>query len=65
MASITSISCAHLTDHPPLINKEDASGLYFLAVILSSLGVAQFLAKFVVDGRSLINFYGVIPTFSL
>jgi hypothetical protein len=32
-----------------------------LVMLLSSLGVAQFFAQFVVDGRSLINFYGIVP----
>jgi hypothetical protein len=37
----------------------------FLVMLLSCLAVAQFVAQFVVDGRKLIMFYGMIPDFLL
>jgi hypothetical protein len=33
----------------------------FLVMLLSWLAVAQFFAQFVVDGRKLIMFYGIVP----
>jgi hypothetical protein len=36
-----------------------------LVMIISCLAVAQFFAQFVVDGRRLIMFYGIIPDFLL
>jgi hypothetical protein len=33
----------------------------FLVVLLSYLAIAQFVAQFVVDGRQLIMFFGVLP----
>jgi hypothetical protein len=35
----------------------------FLVMLLSCLAVAQFVAQFVVDGRKLIMFYGIVPDF--
>jgi hypothetical protein len=35
----------------------------FLVMLLSCLGVAQFVAQFVVDGARLINLYGIVPDF--
>ncbi len=35
----------------------------FLVMLLSCLGVVQFVAQFLVDGRELINFYGMVPDF--
>ncbi len=35
----------------------------FLVLLLSSIGVAQFFAQFVVDGRKLVMFYGIVPDF--
>ncbi len=35
----------------------------FLVMILSCLAVAQFVAQFVVDGRQLIQFFGMFPDF--
>jgi hypothetical protein len=35
----------------------------FLVMLLSCLAVAQFVAQFVVDGRRLLMFYGMIPDF--
>jgi hypothetical protein len=43
--------------------KRTLQGFQFLVMLLSSLGVAQFAAQFVVDGRELINFYGIVPNF--
>jgi len=37
----------------------------FLVMLLSCLAVAQFVAQFVVDGRRLIMFYGMVPDFLL
>jgi hypothetical protein len=37
----------------------------FLVILLSCLAVLQFAAQFVVDGRKLIMFYGIIPDFLL
>jgi hypothetical protein len=37
----------------------------FVLLILSFLAVAQFFAQFFVDGRSLVEFYGVVPEFLL
>ncbi len=38
-------------------------GFQFLVAVLSCLAVAQFAAQFVLDGRELIRFYGVVPDF--
>jgi hypothetical protein len=35
----------------------------YLVMLISCLGVAQFFAQFVVDGRKLITFYGIVPDF--
>jgi hypothetical protein len=43
--------------------KSTLHAFQFLVMLLSSLGVAQFAAQFVVDGRELINFYGIVPNF--
>jgi hypothetical protein len=43
--------------------KSTLHAFQFLVMLLSSLGVAQFAAQFVIDGRELINFYGVVPDF--
>jgi hypothetical protein len=37
----------------------------FLVLIISCLAVVQFFAQFVIDGRKLVQFYGVIPDFLL
>jgi hypothetical protein len=37
----------------------------FIVVLLSCLGVAQFLANFVLDSARLMNLYGMIPDFLL
>jgi hypothetical protein len=37
----------------------------FLVMIISYLAVAQFVAQFLVDGRALINFFGIVPDFLL
>jgi hypothetical protein len=37
----------------------------FIVMLLSCLGVAQFVAQFVVDGKELIRFYGMVPDFLL
>jgi hypothetical protein len=43
--------------------KRTLQAFQFLVILLSCLGVAQFVAQFVVDGRKLINFYGIVPDF--
>ena len=45
--------------------KSTLQAFQFLVMILSCLAVAQFVAQFVVDGRKLILFYGVVPDFLL
>ncbi|MBV9483732.1 MAG: hypothetical protein JO249_23720 [Acidobacteria bacterium] len=37
----------------------------FLVMLLSCLAIAQFPAQFVVDGKKLINFFGIFPDFLL
>lgn len=37
----------------------------FLVMLLSCLAIVQFPAQFVIDGRKLINFYGIFPEFLL
>jgi hypothetical protein len=41
--------------------KRTLQAFQFLVMLLSCLGVAQFVAQFVVDGRMLISFYGIVP----
>jgi hypothetical protein len=41
--------------------KRTLQAFQFLVMLLSCLGVAQFAAQFVVDGRELANFYGIVP----
>jgi hypothetical protein len=43
--------------------KRTLQAFQFAVIILSCLGVAQFVAQFVVDGRELIKFYGIVPDF--
>ena len=43
--------------------KRTLQGFQFLVLILSCLAIAQFIAQFVVDGRKLIMFYGIVPHF--
>jgi hypothetical protein len=45
--------------------KSTLQGFQFLALILSCLGIAQFAAQFVVDGRELVRFFGLFPDFLL
>jgi hypothetical protein len=37
----------------------------FLVMLLSCLGVAQFVAQFAINGKQLIAFYGIVPDFLL
>jgi hypothetical protein len=41
--------------------KRTLQAFQFVVMLLSCLAVAQFLAQFVVDGRDLVNFYGIVP----
>jgi hypothetical protein len=41
--------------------KRTLQAFQFLVLLLSCLGVAQFVAQFVLDGISLHNFYGIVP----
>jgi hypothetical protein len=43
--------------------KRTLQAFQFLVMLLSCLGMAQFVAQFVVDGRKLINFYWIVPDF--
>jgi hypothetical protein len=43
--------------------KRTLQAFQFLVMLLSCLGVAQFVAQFVVDGRRLLNFYWIVPDF--
>src|SRR6516162_830263 len=51
------------------LNRPSTAGRYkktlrtfqFLMAILSILAIAQFMAQFVVDGRKLVEFYGILP----
>ena len=43
--------------------KRTLQAFQFLVMLLSCLGVVQFVAQFVVDGVKLINFYGIVPDF--
>jgi hypothetical protein len=43
--------------------KSTLQAFQFLVMLLSCLAVAQFFAQFVVDGRQLIMFYGIVPDF--
>jgi hypothetical protein len=43
--------------------KRTLRAFQFLVALLSSIGVVQFAAQFVVDGSKLINFYGTVPDF--
>lgn len=54
-----------------MLVRPSTSGRYYrtlhafqlLVMILSCVGVVQFLAQFVVDGKQLIRFYGLVPDF--
>jgi hypothetical protein len=41
--------------------KRTLEAFQFLVMLLSCLAVAQFIAQFAVNGRELINFYGIVP----
>jgi hypothetical protein len=41
--------------------KSTLQGFQFLVLILCCLGIAQFAAQFVVDGRRLVKFFGIVP----
>jgi hypothetical protein len=43
--------------------KRTLQAFQFLVMLLSCLGMMQFVAQFVVDGRKLIYLYGVVPDF--
>jgi hypothetical protein len=40
-------------------------GFQSLVALLSFLAIAQFLAQFVIDGREIVGFFGVVPDFLL
>src|SRR5205085_4576490 len=40
--------------------KKTLQGFQFLALILASLGILQFLGQFILDGRQIIMFFGMI-----
>jgi hypothetical protein len=43
--------------------KNTLQAFQFLVLILSCIGVVQFFAQFVINGRQLIMFYGIVPDF--
>jgi hypothetical protein len=43
--------------------KSTLQAFQFVVLVLSGLGVAQFVAQFAVDGGALMNFYGITPHF--
>src|SRR5262249_27987634 len=45
--------------------KRTLQGFQFLVVTLCCIGVVQFPAQFIVDGRQLIRFFGLVPDFLL
>jgi hypothetical protein len=45
--------------------KQTLQGFQFLVALLSFLAVAQFVAQFVMDGREIVRFYGIVPDFLL
>ena len=45
--------------------KRTLQGFQFLVLVLSFLAIAQFFAQFVLDGRQLIQFYGIVPDYLL
>jgi hypothetical protein len=45
--------------------KSTLQAFQFLVLVLAALAIAQFFAQFVVDGRELVRFYGIIPDFLL
>jgi hypothetical protein len=45
--------------------KRTLESFQFIVILLSCIGVAQFVAQFVVDGTKLIRFYGIVPDFLL
>src|SRR6266850_1264384 len=45
--------------------KNTLQAFQFLVLILSLLAITQFFAQFVVDGRELVQFFGIIPDYLL
>jgi hypothetical protein len=45
--------------------KSTLQAFQFLVLVLSFLAIAQFFAQFVVDGRELVQFFGIIPDYLL
>jgi hypothetical protein len=45
--------------------KSTLQAFQFLVLVLSFLAIAQFFAQFVLDGRELVQFFGVIPDYLL
>jgi hypothetical protein len=45
--------------------KSTLQAFQFLVLVLAYLAIAQFFAQFVVDGRELVQFFGLIPDFLL
>jgi hypothetical protein len=41
--------------------KSTLQAFQFLVMLLSCLGIAQFVAQFVVNGKELVQFYGIVP----
>ena len=45
----------------PFQYKHTLQAFQLLVLLLSCIGVAQFAAQFVIDGRQLLRFYGLVP----
>jgi hypothetical protein len=45
--------------------KNTLKAFQFLVLILSTLAIAQFFAQYFIDGRELVQFFGIIPDFLL
>jgi hypothetical protein len=45
--------------------KSALQGFQFLVLILSFLAIVQFFAQFIVDGRELVQFFGMVPDYLL
>jgi hypothetical protein len=45
--------------------KRTLRGFQFLVLVLSCLAIAQLVAQFIIDGRQLILFFGIVPDFLL
>jgi hypothetical protein len=49
----------------PFQYKHTLQAFQLLVLLVSCIGMAQFAAQFVIDGRELLRFYGLVPDFLL